>query len=120
MLWNLYLELKKCIELLPNRLRLKFIESVYANGLIPMDSGTVPWMNEEWVKDPNDKFTNREHVRNALVHNHYMMLPWIDKIILRDGYNKKNDSWNREKVINLPELFKETYNEMNVNFQSNY
>lgn len=89
-----YTEIKKCIDMFPNRLKIQFIKSVYLNKLIPLD-------NEE-----------KEHIRNALAHNRYTILPWIEDINLRDTYDKNNDTYTREENYNLSDLYEKTYKEM--------
>lgn len=105
-------------ETFPNWLKIQFIESVYVNELISLKSDNVPWLVWSGIKKPNDKFTNRDHVRNALVHNNYTMIHWVDEIVLRDWYNKKTDTWEREETINLPQLYEETYKEMAYNMDN--
>ena len=102
-------------ESFPDWLKIQFIESVYVNELITLQNNNAPWLIWSWSRNPNDEFTNREHVRNALVHNNYTMLHWVDEIVLRDWYNKNTDTWEREETINLPKLYEETYKEMVVN-----
>lgn len=87
-----FLKIKYSIEMFSNWLKLQFIKSVYTNELIPLNT-------EE-----------REHIRNALAHNRYITLPWVEDVILSDSY--KNGIYEREEMYNLSKIYKETYDEM--------
>lgn len=115
---SIYFSFMQTAKTLPNWFRIQFIKSVYINQLVSLKDDTVPWLR--WK--PNwGEFTNRERVRNALIHNNYIMLYWVDEILLRDGYDKKTDSWAWEEIIDLSQLYEETYKEMihNMGNESN-
>ncbi len=105
-------------ESFPDWLKIQFVESVYVNELISLKNDDVPWLVGGWMRKQNDKFTNREHVRNAFVHNNYTMLHWVDEIVLRDGYDKRTDTREREETISLPKLYEETHKEMVHNMEN--
>ena len=67
--------------------------------------------DEQW----NGKKPIRERIRDALSHHSYIILEWVDDIVLRDGYKKKTDSWDREATFSLSELFESTFKEINEN-----
>ena len=71
------------------------LKTIYINGLI------------KWPDPEEDR-----HIRNSLTHNEYTILQWIDRIILRDGYDKKNNRYSREKVYDLKDFSDTTYQEM--------
>lgn len=80
---------------IPNRLRVQMLKTIYINGLIT------------WPDSEEDR-----HIRNSLTHNNYTIFQWVDKIILRDGYNKKSNRYNREKIYDLKSFSDSKYQEM--------
>ena len=89
------INIKNWILEFPNRLRVQMLKTIYINGLI------------KWPDPEEDR-----HIRNSLTHNEYTILQWIDRIILRDGYDKKNNRYSREKVYDLKDFSDTTYQEM--------
>lgn len=91
----------------PNRLRVQMLKTIYINGLI------------KWPDEDEDR-----HIRNSLTHNEYTILQWVNKIILRDGYDKNNNTYNREKIYNLEvfssEAYKNMLNNNNINSVTEY
>lgn len=84
-----------------NRLKIMFTKIVYIscfNKFLDVNSGV------EW------QISEAEHTRNALVHNTYTLLDWIDYILLRDWYNKKTNSWSREKKISINDIYQKCVN----------
>ena len=79
----------------PNRLRVQILKTIYINELIA------------WPDPEEDR-----HIRNSLTHNNYTILQWVDKIILRDGYNKKSNKYSREKIYDLKKFSDSKYQEM--------
>ena len=85
-------KLKMNIEWIPNYLKALNISSYYLN-----DPSFIPvW---PWSVIPE-----REHIRNAFAHINFSMLPWVDKILLRDPSRKK-DIQDREKIYDLQSLY---------------
>ena len=102
-----YFAISWIIETFPNRLKVQMIKMVYLNELIPLQkSGKKGRKSEE------------EHIRNALAHDNYTILAWVDQIVLRDGYSRGDDKWNRERIYKLSELYESTYKAMDDNMKN--
>jgi len=68
-------------------------------------------IDENWM----GKKPTRERIRDALSHHTYILLEWVDDIVLRDWYDKKTDTWAREATFSLSKLFESTYKELDKN-----
>jgi hypothetical protein len=42
----------------------------------------------------------------------------VDQIVLRDGYSRGDDRWNRERIYKLSELYENTYKAMDDNMKN--
>ena len=55
-----------------------------------------------------------EHIRNAFAHHNYTIIPWFDKILLRDPSIDDTPNW--EKIYNLDELYQNCVNRVDECF----
>ena len=104
LLWHLtdaYFLVSWIVESFPNRLKVQMIKMVYLNELISLEKN-----------DAENKKSENEHIRNALAHDNYIILAWVDQILLRDGYSRSNDIWNWEKLYKLSKLYENTFKAM--------
>ena len=114
-----YYAVNNMVKLFPDRLRLQFIKMVYVNEQVPLQYENVEWLiskvdtsiDENWM----GKKPTRERIRDALSHHTYILLEWVDDIVLRDWYDKKTDTWAREATFSLSKLFEGTYKELDEN-----
>jgi len=104
-----YFAINWIIGSFPNWLKVQMIKMVYLNELIP-----IPLQES----GKNGKKSERERIRNALAHDNYTILAWVDQIVLRDGYSRSDDKWNRERIYKLSELYESTYKIMDENMKN--
>ena len=104
---DVYFSVKEIVRCFPNRLKVQLIKMVYLNELIPLEKGN------KWCE-----MSERERIRNALAHDNYIILAWIDQILLRDGYVRSEDKWRWEKLYKLSELYESTYKAMDENLKN--
>ena len=98
------------IEWFPTRIRIQLMRMIYAN--IPLNK-LLEIEKKENLSTENElnwkKITDEEHIRNAFAHNTYTFLHWVDYILLRDWYNKKDNSWSWEKKLNINEWLDKSF-----------
>ena len=115
-----YYAVNNMVKLFPNRLKLQLIKLVYVNEQVLLQDENVKWLiskvdtstDENWL----GKKPTRERIRDALSHHTYILLQWVDDIVLRDWYDKKTDTWVREATFSLSELFESTFTELDKNW----
>lgn len=114
-LYSLYYLIDNMIKLFPNRLRLQLVNLAYVNQQVSLSDENVDWLisKVDVSEKSKRKITTRERIRNSLSHHTYLILEWVDDIILCDWYKKKTDSWDREATFNLSKLFESTFKEIN-------
>jgi len=114
-----YYVINNAIKLFPNWLRLQLIKLVYVNEQVSLQNENVVWLISKSDITENEKGECKkpmgERIRDALSHHTYIILEWVDDIILRDGYDKKTDSWAWEATFSLSKLFENTFNELSKN-----
>ena len=94
--YEVYNLIEHNIKIFPNWLKMQFIKIAYINQLIPVEDA------------------ESEHIRNALAHNRYILLDWVDDVLLFDTYDKGSDSHDRENIYSLSKIYEDTYNKMNT------
>lgn len=104
---DVYFSVKEIVRCFPNRLKVQLIKMVYLNELISLEKGS------KWCE-----MSERERIRNALAHDNYIILAWVDQILLRDGYVRSEDKWSWEKLYKLSELYESTYKAMDENLKN--
>jgi len=117
-----YYVINNMIKLFPSWLRIQLIKMVYVNEQISLQDENVCWLISKLDTSEDEegkgKKTIRERIRDALSHHTYILLEWVDNIILRDWYDKKTDSWSREATFSLSKLFENTFKEIEKNSNS--
>ena len=119
MLCDHYHVICNVVKLFPNWLRLQLIKLVYVNEQVSLQDDNVQWLISKIDTTEDEqghgKKSIRERIRDALSHHSYIILEWVDDIVLRDGYKKKTDSRDREATFSLSKLFESTFKEINEN-----
>ena len=114
-----YYVISNMVKLFPNWLRLQLIKLVYINEQVSLQDENVEWLVSKMdaTEDEHGKGKKpiRERIRDALSHHSYIILEWVDDIVLRDGYKKKTDSRDRETTFSLSKLFESTFKEISEN-----
>ena len=113
------------IEEFPNFLKIQLMRMIYASVplevILEIEKNNVgPNWTIELSENSNWKaFSEEERIRNAFAHNTYSFLHGVDYILLRDWFNKKDNTWSWEKKYNLEELYNKTYSIFNEAFKNN-
>jgi hypothetical protein len=55
-----------------------------------------------------------EHIRNAFAHHNYTIIPWFNKILLRDPSIDDTPNW--EEIYDLDELYKNAVDRVNEDY----
>lgn len=102
-LYENLLNMQFIFDLIPNYLKILYISKRYINNprLVPV---------RKW-----DYIPKKEHIRNAFAHWNFAILPWIDKVSLRDpSQDKNNPDWHKTYSIN--DLYKHCVSNARYNF----